>query len=379
VVTLFGHAARVIARCVLLGLMLVSCAETKPVSRRTGPKPRIGLPGPNAPTPTRVRIHAIDVGQGSAALLEFPCAAVLVDTGGENSLHFDSVRALKAYLEGFFARRTDLNRTFAAVFITHPHIDHTRGLGMVMKDFTVQQLITNGRPRGVDGLVHESGGDQQEKAEKLMEGRGLLRRVSRSEVVGSEGVTDEHIDPVSCPDLDPKISVLWGGMDKNVEAWEPRVFNNANNHSVVVKVEVDGHPILITGDLETEAITSLLAAHGALLNSDVYFVGHHGSHNGTTMALMKAVTPCTAVVSMGPYDRQEEWTAWAYGHPRKKTVDIVTTALGCSRATKSVEVATRPREFEPMEENRALYGTGWEGTIIVELSDKGGWRSSTER
>lgn len=366
------------SRWLLLSLMLVSCTETKPAVR-TGPKPRVGLPSANAPTPQRMRIHAIDVGQGSATLLEFPCAAVLIDTGGESSLHFDSTRALKSYLEGFFARRSDLNRTFAAVFITHPHIDHTRGLPLVMKDFSVQHLVTNGRPRGPDGLVFESGGEQQENAEKLAQSRGQLRRVSRTEIPSGEGVTDEFIDPVACPEVDPKISVLWGGMEKNVEAWEPRVFSNANNHSLVIKVEVDSHPILITGDLETEAIAALLAAHGTALNSDVYFVGHHGSHNGTTFALMKAVTPCMGIISMGAYDRQEEWTAWAYGHPRKKAVDTVTEALGCARASKEVEIATRPREFERFTENRALYGTGWEGTIVVEQSTHGGWRATTER
>jgi beta-lactamase superfamily II metal-dependent hydrolase len=30
-----------------------------------------------------MRLHVIDVGQGDATLVEFPCAAILVDTGGE--------------------------------------------------------------------------------------------------------------------------------------------------------------------------------------------------------------------------------------------------------------------------------------------------------
>src|SRR5690606_32757996 len=84
---------------------------------------------------------------------------------------------------------------FAAVFITHPHIDHTRGLPFVMKDFTVSHLITNGRPRGVDGAVLESGGEQQENAEREAARRGALRTILRSEVESGVGLTDAHIDP----------------------------------------------------------------------------------------------------------------------------------------------------------------------------------------
>src|SRR3954470_14905335 len=148
----------------------------------------MGLPGPEAKPPSRLRMHVIDVGQGAATLFEFPCAAVLIDTGGESTSEFDSTAKLKAYLEAFFARRADLNRTLAAVFITHPHIDHTRGLPLVLKDFTVSHLITNGQPRGVDGLVLESGGETQELAEQEMKKKGALRTIARAEIENGVGI-----------------------------------------------------------------------------------------------------------------------------------------------------------------------------------------------
>ena len=338
-----------------------------------------GLPGPDAKPPTQLRMHVIDVGQGAATLFEFPCAAVLVDTGGESTSGFDSTRALKDYLEAFFARRTDLNRTLAAVFITHPHIDHTRGLPLVMKDFTVLHLVTNGQARGADGMVLESGGETQEAAEQQMKKAGTLRTISRAEVENGKGLTDAQIDPVQCEGVDPKITVYWGGLKSNSEGWEDKVFRNANNHSLVVKVDVGGHPVLVTGDLEVDAIHSLLAAHGSILNSDVWLVGHHGSHNGTTMGLIKTLTPCMAVISMGAANREEDWTAWQYGHPRKVAVQTVTAGLGCSRPPRDVQVALGQRRFEGYTVNTALYGTGWEGTVVLEESDQGGWKAFTER
>ena len=52
-----------------------------------------------------MRMHFIDIGQGDATLLEFPCGAVLIDTGGEQNESFASDQALRDYLDAFFARR----------------------------------------------------------------------------------------------------------------------------------------------------------------------------------------------------------------------------------------------------------------------------------
>ncbi len=62
-----------------------------------------------------------------------PCAAVLIDTGGELNPSFDGVAALRDYLDAFFARPGDLGGTLDLLVITHPHIDHTRGVPMVLQ------------------------------------------------------------------------------------------------------------------------------------------------------------------------------------------------------------------------------------------------------
>ena len=68
-----------------------------------------------------MKVHYIDVGQGNAALVEFSCGAVLIDAGGGND---DVAETLTTYPDDFFNRRSDLNRTLDAVFITHTHVDH---------------------------------------------------------------------------------------------------------------------------------------------------------------------------------------------------------------------------------------------------------------
>src|SRR6185369_7020884 len=94
--------------------------------------------------------HFIDVGQGAATLFEFPCGCILIDTGGPDPQH---VTALTNYLDAFFARRADLNGTIKTLFITHPHIDHTRGLPKVVSRYKVLNYVD-------DGFTNSSGGQQ---------------------------------------------------------------------------------------------------------------------------------------------------------------------------------------------------------------------------
>ena len=104
-----------------------------------------GQPPSSAPT---MRAHFIDVGQGAATLVEFPCAAVLIDTGGEANGDFNSTVALMDYLDTFFNGRADLNKTLASIILTHPHIDHTRGVADVIAKYRVLNAVTNGQETG---------------------------------------------------------------------------------------------------------------------------------------------------------------------------------------------------------------------------------------
>lgn len=89
-----------------------------------------------------MRAHYIDVGQGDATLLEFPTGAVLIDAGAATQ---EDVEALVEYLDAFFVRRTDLDRTIDSIIITHNHVDHTKGLREVVEAFKVERFVENGR------------------------------------------------------------------------------------------------------------------------------------------------------------------------------------------------------------------------------------------
>ena len=86
----------------------------------------------------------IDVGQGAATLVEFSCAAILIDTGVEKKAEFDSTTALLDYLDDFFAGRPDLRGTLHALVLSHPHIDHTRSAAQVLGRYRVLNALSDG-------------------------------------------------------------------------------------------------------------------------------------------------------------------------------------------------------------------------------------------
>lgn len=324
----------------------------------------------------KMRVHLIDIGQGAATLIEFSCAAILIDTGGEQHRRYDSTEHLVEYLRTFFKTRPDLDNTLALLVLTHPHIDHTRGAGIVFGEFNVQNLVT-------DGLTTSSGGAQQRQAIAKAKAKNIPHQIVTNTMVPVGGLTNPIIDPVTCPDGDPEIRALWGAIDRSTVRWDNKTFENFNNHSVVVKVTLGKTSIVITGDLEDDGIDELLKKHRgtSVLDSDVYEVGHHGSYNATTKALLAALTPSLALIACGPHDRKSTWTGWAYGHPRAVTVEMLEGALRSAqpRTAVVVPVAAGAKKFEGWQITAPIYATGWDSDVLVSMYADGKLVTRTRR
>lgn len=322
-------------------------------------------------------IHVIDVGQGSATLVEFPCGAMLIDTGGESNDQFDSWQALSGYLDRFFDRRRDLERTLSLLVISHPHLDHTRNIGKLIARYRVDNVVDNGAISGDQGVEPQSYLHEWVMAHRNDVGH---QDVNASDVPDDVGLTSEVIDPIhGCGSsaVDPKIRALWGGKESE------EIGDNANNHSVVLRVDFGKSSLLLTGDVERLAIARLARKyeHKPLLDVDVFLVPHHGSRHSTALHLMRAVSPKVALISMGPYGRDLMWTARKYGHPHVDSIGhLIDPRLGVSRARpKPIEAwvgirggfKARPSQFERRTIRAAIYGTGWDGNIRVRANANG--------
>jgi competence protein ComEC len=336
-----------------------------------------GLLGLSSAAAQTMRVHFVDVGQGASTLVEFPCAAVLIDAGGEKNAEFNGTAGLITYLDEFFAERSDLNNTLAAVILTHPHKDHTLGVPAVLGKFRVLNAITNGMETGSGRAGQIALHKKVETTEQTPQADDDVgyKAVWLRDIPKGQGLTGNVIDPVNCGSIDPKITALWGRVGSEL-AWSKTQLENANNHSVAIKVAFGKSSILISGDLEEAALKGLVAHYRgtSVLDVDVVQVNHHGSHNGSTDEFLRATTPDFAVIQMGPNDRKLAWTAWAYGHPRKVVVDLLQRRVAKARPSAEVMVATGVKAFVPVNVTRAVYGTGWDGAIILEADANGVWR-----
>lgn len=327
-----------------------------------------------------MRAHFIDVGQGDATLLEFPCGAIMIDAGGQNA---GSVEQLRNYLRKFFARRADLNKKIAALFVTHTHIDHNRSLRPLVEsqEIVVERYIANGELTG-------SGRAGAEWMAANAPGAGIQTLdIADTDVTagGGNGLSNETIDPLDCrktaPPIDPNITILSGRFDEN-PGWPQGAFENGNNHSLAIRVDFGKASFLFTGDMEEDALETFVQYYSGTpaLDVDVYHVGHHGSNNGTTEELLQAVSPHIGVISMGNSGERAAWTAWKYGHPRAVVVDMLDKVLSSRRSElKVVKVATRSEEFHEKSQAKGLYATGWDGDIVIFVRSDGRYVVRRER
>lgn len=354
-----------------------------PLARDTDPRTR----PPDTDPADAMTLHFIDIGQGDATLLEFPCGAALIDTGGEKNELFDGEAALYAYLDAFFARRADLDRTLDLLLITHPHIDHNRAAVGVLERYTVKNVIDNGAdaPHNHDDGTEDPGATAQIAMHTWLKGHPDINYFAAAAADLPEGgLTSPILDPIGGCEraaTDPRLLALWGQVTHDLDSYS----DNPNNHSVVVRVDYGDSSALFTGDLELVGLSRLADRYEKrpdLLDVDIYQVGHHGSKNATIHYQMAMMSPRVAVISMGPYERDIPWTARKYGHPHILAVEHLAHpeyGVRGRRAAKPVMVGFRgaykdqvTEVFERRTIDRAIYGTGWDGTVVV-TAHANGW------
>jgi competence protein ComEC len=349
-------------------------------------------PDPDMPPDTDVadamKIHMIDVGQGAATLVEFPCGAILIDTGGELNEQFDGQRALTTYLDSFFERRQDLMETINLLVITHPHIDHNRSIENVLKNYVVENVIDNSSTAGDFGIegqlyLHEWVARMGKNVNYV--------GIKQVDIDGINGMNNPIVDPIGTCDAgptDPLIRVMWGLETVDADSYG----TNPNDHSVVIRVDYGKSSALFTGDLQVPGIARMhkkFEDNPRMLDVDVYQVGHHGSKNATVEHQMRALSPKIALIPVGPYERRgEEFSAHAFGHPHQNCVNLLTDSnFGVSMDREPVNVNLGVRgawkekksEFTPVTMTKAVYATGWDGDVVVSANSNGWLDVTTHR
>jgi competence protein ComEC len=217
---------------------------------------------------TIVRVHYIDVGQGDSILIDTPNRDVLIDGGlpdkGQAVLNcLSSAGVGSLYL----------------MIATHVHDDHIGGLVTVLSRFAVDQVLINGQTSTSSTYL-----DFMQSAQ------------SHVVTLARRGQTYTLAEAANLTVLNPT---------------QPLQFDDANDNSIVVKLQVGTVSFLFAGDAQAAAEQSMLGA-GLNLHCDVLKVGHHGSSTSTTQPFLDSVAPEYAIISVGQNN--------PYGHPSAETV-----------------------------------------------------------
>lgn len=322
--------------------------------------------------------HFVDVGQGAAAILEFPCGVAVIDTGGEfggGKGKIDGGRALVATLERFFAARPKLRRTIDLLVTSHPHKDHLAGLARMLDRqgrprFRVRNVVDNGQTGAKGSLKAQT--DFRAAARRA---GADYSAVELARQYTATGATNAVIDPFRCPQVDPVITAFWGGRNARARGTD---YRNPNDHSVAIRVDFGAASLLFLGDLEARGLADLLdqyRANRGAFDADLLHVSHHGSDGDTDDTLLGVVSPEIAIVSMGDRASRARQSAFDYGHPRRDVLDVL------QNRPQIVARQRPPRTFwasagggaapKPYRVTRAIHATGWEGTIVVRIGSDG--------
>jgi competence protein ComEC len=208
------------------------------------------------PTP-RTRVTVLDVGQGTAALIESAGHALLYDTGGGDPAGANMARSvILPYL-----RRRGITHLDTLV-ISHPDLDHAAGAAEILRALPVWKWYQGGNRSSMPG--------------------------------GSPCVAG--------------VAWAWPGgqrfrfLSPAHEAGLP-----SNDTSCVLAVEAAGRRMLFTGDIGADRERELVRYWGPELGADWLLAAHHGSKTSSGPTFLKHVSPDLVVISNGYANR--------FGHP----------------------------------------------------------------
>ena len=201
------------------------------------------------------------VGSADAAILWDQDAVWVIDTGLDDGV-----------VSQFLHRR---RLTPDGVILTHLHADHVSGLDAMMED---------GIP--IDTLYLP---DRAELAEVHPD---VMARVTRLEAEGTKICYLAAGDVIELPS--GRMEVLWP------RAGQTRSGQDANESSLVTRLELKGTTLLQTGDLDGRY--EMYAA----VPADILKMAHHGSVHSSSEAYLAAVDPQAILLSTGVRGRKEK-------------------------------------------------------------------------
>lgn len=226
-----------------------------------------------------LQITFFNVGQGDAALVEFPSGKkMLVDTGDRTFRRDYGKLVIAPYLKRNCISHVDI------MALSHPHNDHIGGAPYLLRNFSFGEIWeTDLKARS--GTYH--------RIHFLADSLGIpIRKLYAGDYLAVDKFTKIYV-------VHPSPSFL---------ATKPKGYND---YSTTFKLTHDDIDVLFTGDVEDIA-ENYIALWGDFLASEVLKVPHHGSRTSSTFPFIKYVQPEYALISVGQRNK--------FNHPSMVTI-----------------------------------------------------------
>ena len=242
---------------------------------------------PARPPPASARIVALDIGQGTAVLVETASHTLVYDTGPRYTETTDAGgRVLVPVLRALGVRSLD------ALVVSHQDLDHSGGALSLLAAVPTKMLWSSlPVEHAIVGTASTA---------------GTAWRCTRGQAWTWDGVRFEFLHPP---------------LEHYTEA-----DMKTNDRSCVLRVTAGATHVLFTGDIEARS-EAVLLRDGLPVAADVVFVPHHGSRTSSTLAFVAAVAPTVAVVTAGYRNR--------FKHPR---ADIVSRYIRTGAVVRRTDV-----------------------------------------
>ena len=212
----------------------------------------------------------VDVGQGDCLHIKAGGKNLLIDGGGSFNYNVGK-STLKPYLLKNGVTKIDM------AIATHLHTDHYQGLKELSQTYRIKKLG-----------VYEANSVNENHLKKEFKTDEILYLAAGDVINMGRNVSVEVLSPDRGNPLDEK---------------------DENKNSLVLRVNVKGSSVLMTGDIDEKGEKTLIADTD--IKADILKVAHHGSRYSSCEKFIAAAAPETAVIQVGKN---------TYGHPSEEVI-----------------------------------------------------------